>query len=103
MDSAAWYLSNVINFPIVLIVGIYLMYDSVGISFLSGIGIMVIMGFVNALCGKFYLKLTKSVMVKKDERMSGTTEILNSIKYIKMSGWENSFLQKVLDLLRVAF
>ena len=34
-------------------------------------------------------------MAKKDERMAGTTEVLNGIKYIKMSGWENAFLQKV--------
>jgi len=34
-------------------------------------------------------------MVKKDERMKITTEILNGIKYIKMSGWEQAFLQKV--------
>ena len=38
-------------------------------------------------------------MVKKDERMAGTTEILNGIKYIKMSGWENAFLQKVFILI----
>ena len=34
-------------------------------------------------------------MEKKDERMAVTTEILNGIKYIKMSGWENAFLKKV--------
>jgi len=34
-------------------------------------------------------------MGKKDERMAVATEILNGIKYIKMSGWEKSFLHKV--------
>ena len=34
-------------------------------------------------------------MEKKDERMAVTTEILNGIKYIKMSGWEKAFLKKV--------
>jgi len=34
-------------------------------------------------------------MGQKDERMKVTTEILNGIKYIKMSGWENAFLSKV--------
>ena len=34
-------------------------------------------------------------MGKKDERMAVSTEILNGIKYLKMSGWENAFLQKV--------
>jgi len=35
-------------------------------------------------------------MEKKDERMKVTTEILNGIKYIKMSGWEKVFLNKVI-------
>jgi len=34
-------------------------------------------------------------MAKKDERMAVATEILNGIKYIKMSGWEKAFLEKV--------
>jgi len=37
-------------------------------------------------------------MTKKDERMKVTTEILNGIKYIKMSGWEKSFLNEVILL-----
>ncbi len=39
-------------------------------------------------------------MGKKDDRMAVATEILNGIKYIKMSGWENAFLQKVTLGLR---
>jgi len=35
------------------------------------------------------------MMEKKDERMKATTEVLNGIKYIKMSGWEKAFLEKV--------
>ena len=35
------------------------------------------------------------LMEKKDERMKVTTEVLNGIKYIKMSGWEQAFLAKV--------
>lgn len=37
-------------------------------------------------------------MKKRDERMKLTTEILNGIKFIKMNGWEEYFLQKVFFL-----
>lgn len=37
-------------------------------------------------------------MDKKDERMKITNEILNGIKYIKMSGWEQAFLKKVAHI-----
>lgn len=36
------------------------------------------------------------MMAKKDERMKVTTEMLNGVRYIKMSGWEQAFLQKVI-------
>ena len=56
MDYAAWHLSNVINLPIVLGVGIYLMWEAVGISFLSGIGVLALMSLINIFWGKFYFK-----------------------------------------------
>ena len=34
-------------------------------------------------------------MEKKDDRMKVANEILNGIKYVKMSGWEEHFMQKV--------
>jgi hypothetical protein len=35
------------------------------------------------------------VMKKKDDRMKKSEETMSGIKYIKMSGWENSFVEKV--------
>jgi len=42
------------------------------------------------------LRLQGNLMKKKDERMKTTIEVLNGIKYIKMSGWEQAFLDKIL-------
>jgi len=42
-----------------------------------------------------FVSIQTTMMKEKDERMKATTEILNGIKYIKMSGWENIFLEKV--------
>ena len=38
-------------------------------------------------------------MQKKDERMKISSEILTGIKYVKMSGWEEPFLEKVNSFL----
>ena len=56
MDWAAWYLSNVINLPVILGVGIYLMYVAVGISFLSGMGVLALMSGINILWSKLYFR-----------------------------------------------
>ena len=96
LTYAAWELSSVINLPITLGVGVYLMWASVGITFLSGVGVILMMSLVNFVFSKIYFKLSEKVMEKKDERMAVATEILNGIKYIKMSGWEKAFLHKVI-------
>ncbi len=96
LTYAAWELASVINLPITLGVGIYLMWASVGITFLSGLGVILVLSLVNFLFSKIYIKLSDKIMGKKDERMAVASEILNGIKYIKMSGWEKAFLQKVI-------
>jgi len=103
LTFAAWELASVINLPITLGVGIYLMWVSVGINFLSGLGVILILSLVNFLFSKIYITLSEKVMGKKDERMAVATEILNGIKYIKMSGWEKAFLHKVILLKNVNF
>ena len=47
LSYTAWDLSHVITLPVVLSVGIYFMWASVGISFLSGLGVILIMSLVN--------------------------------------------------------
>jgi len=89
-------MGGVVILPLLIGVGIYFMYAAVGISFLAGIGVLIIMGAVNFCVGKSYFAAQTKVMEKKDERMKVSTEILNGIKYIKMSGWEEAFLKKVL-------
>jgi len=95
LNYTAWDLANVITLPVVLSVGIYFMWVSVGISFLSGLGVILVMSLINFVFSKMYFKISEKTMEKKDERMAVATEILNGIKYIKMSGWENAFLKKI--------
>jgi hypothetical protein len=39
--------------PLQIIFALYMMYDAIGISFLFGVGIMVLMGLVNYVLGRF--------------------------------------------------
>ena len=47
-------LGGVITLPILIAAGVFLMYSAVGISFLSGIGVIFIMGLINFAVGKKY-------------------------------------------------
>jgi len=48
-------LGGVMTLPILIGVGIYFMWMAVGIAFLSGIGVLLIMTLVNFIVGKTYL------------------------------------------------
>ena len=56
LTYAAWELTNVISLPVTLGIGIYLMWVSVGISFLSGVGIILVMSLINTVFSKIYFK-----------------------------------------------
>ena len=88
-------ISEVVVLPLMLIIGIYFMYAAVGISFFGGVGVVLLMSLVNLLISKKYQALQTTVMDIKDTRMKLTTEIMNGIKYIKLSGWEEIFLGKL--------
>lgn len=49
-------LGNVIALPILILVGIYLMYSAAGLSFLAGIGVLLIMVVVILFVGRRYTK-----------------------------------------------
>lgn len=73
------------------------MYNEIGISFLLGMGAMFLVGSFNFILGKLYTKYQKQLTQEKDKRIKITTEIFNSIKFIKVNSWEEYFYDKVED------
>lgn len=81
--------------PIQLMIGIGIIYYLVGNSFLAGLGMMGIVSGIAYILTSKSSRLQEAFMIKKDARAKLISEILNGIKYIKMSGWEGSFIKKV--------
>lgn len=75
------------------------MYNAIGLSFLFGMGVILVMSTFNYLLGRKILQTSKKQMLAKDERMKVTTEILNAIKFIKANACEDYFYKK-LDVKR---
>ena len=72
MTYMGFQLSAVIVIPFQIIIGIIMMYNFIGVSFVSGIGTMVIMIFCTFLTAKKSIKYNEDVLVVKDERMKVT-------------------------------
>ena len=88
-------LPQLIQLPVMITLGIYTVYISVGLAFIGVAITIVIVAFLMSLLTKATNRYQKEIMAKKDIRTKRITEILTGIKYVKMSGLESKFLSIV--------
>lgn len=89
MTYLEFYTAAVLFFPIRLSIGIYLMYSFIGVSFLAGIGVILVMGVFIFVNSKFNANVNanEKLLKAKDKRMKVATEIFNLILFIKINAW----------------
>ncbi|XP_060844608.1 ATP-binding cassette sub-family C member 10 [Rhopalosiphum padi] len=83
--------------PFQLIVVLYLLYQQLGIAFLSGVFVSVLLIPVNKIITSNIGKLTEKLMQEKDKRVKLMSEIIKGIRVIKFHVWEKYFIDKVSD------
>nr|UOU03341.1 ATP-binding cassette subfamily C4-1-2 [Brachionus rubens] len=98
IEYGIYYLPYLITGPIQMVIVIVIVYLEVGLTFLAGLLLLALIMPAKALIAKLYNKNRSKNCKKSDERVSVLTEILNSIKIIKMYCWEVPFSKRVTDL-----
>ena len=83
--------------PLMIIAYIYLLFDFFGLTFLSGLTILITFMIMNYFIAKAFRRRQKRMMGKKDICMKITTETLENIKILKLYNWENEFKRKILE------
>lgn len=84
-----------VSLPLQLVITLYLLYDEVGIVFLSAVFfILALIPLNKVICNKIGI-FSQEMMKWKDKRIKLMTEILRGIRTIKMHFWEKSFIEKV--------
>jgi ATP-binding cassette subfamily C (CFTR/MRP) protein 2 len=73
LEQLGFYCNAIIFFPIQLAVGMFLMYRFIGVAFLAGIAVILIMGLFIFINSKLMLKTNDKLLVSKDKRMKTTT------------------------------
>ena len=86
---AAW------SLPFQFIVTLILLYQQVGISFLAGVVITILLIPINKCIASKIGSLSTKMMSAKDKRVSIMSEILSGIRVIKYFTWEDVFTEKV--------
>jgi hypothetical protein len=88
-------LSNVIFIIYTLIFSITFMAFLVGVSFLTGVAIIIVISIVNMLISRIGSKYQINLSNETDNRMKETNEVFNNIKFIKVNAWEEYFYDKL--------
>ncbi len=74
---------------------IYLLFKFFGISFIFGLITMIIFLIINFFMQRKFRLNQKEMLKKKDARMKVTSEMINSLKILKMYSWEEEYLKRV--------
>lgn len=102
IEYGIYYLPYLVTGPIQMIIVIIIIYLQVGLTFLAGLLLLSLVVPAKAFIVNQFNKYRSKNCQKSDERITVLTEILNSIKIIKMYCWEIPFTKKVTDLRKLA-
>jgi ABC-type multidrug transport system fused ATPase/permease subunit len=83
--------------PLMLVICLYLIFATLGVSFFACVGVFVVGGLVTGVLAKLIFKYHKKYMAKQDKRLNITTECLNNIKMVKLYAWIDIFLRNIDD------
>ncbi|CAL5039012.1 unnamed protein product [Urochloa decumbens] len=96
-DSISW-LHMAWSSPLQLVFAIATLFWALKLGALPGLVPLVIFGFLNVPFAKILQGYQAKFMVAQDERLRSTSEILNSMKIIKLQSWEDKFRNMIESL-----
>ncbi|XP_077379727.1 ATP-binding cassette sub-family C member 10 isoform X2 [Festucalex cinctus] len=82
------------SLPFQLAIALYLLYVQVGVAFLGGVGVALLLVPFNKFLASRILRNNQDMLGYKDARVKLMTEILFGIRVIKFHGWEDHFARK---------
>ncbi|KAL8563678.1 hypothetical protein ACOMHN_035412 [Nucella lapillus] len=88
----------VLSAPFQICVAFYMLNNTLGVSFLAGVAVIVALIPINIKLSVRIRRAQTEQFVVKDERVKMMNEILTGIKVLKMYAWESSFEDKILAL-----
>ncbi|KAG7492992.1 hypothetical protein MATL_G00021320 [Megalops atlanticus] len=85
------------NLPLQFAITLYLLYMQVGVAFLGGLGLALLLVPLNKLVATCIMENNKQLLKHKDTRVKLMAEMLYGMRVIKFYTWEPHFAQKITD------
>ncbi|BFZ17596.1 hypothetical protein BsWGS_20635 [Bradybaena similaris] len=91
-------LYSLIAFPIQMSIAFYMLYNEVGIAFVAGMVVLLLLVPANAGLSTLTKRVQTKQIILKDQRLKLMNEILNGVKVLKLYAWEPSFQAKLTQI-----
>ncbi|KAI4354231.1 hypothetical protein L6164_003118 [Bauhinia variegata] len=98
MGEWPWWFHTTWTNALQLFLAVCVLFGIVGLGALPGLVLLCICGFLNVPFAKILQKCQTEFMIAQDDRLRSTSEILNSMKIIKLQSWEDKFKSLVESL-----
>ncbi|SCU90307.1 LANO_0D08284g1_1 [Lachancea nothofagi CBS 11611] len=86
---------DIIGSPLALVTTLISLYTFLGYATLGGVVVMAVMFPINSYLSRKIKTYVKTQMKYKDARIKTVTEILNSVKTVKLYAWEEPMLKRL--------
>ncbi|CAO3650101.1 unnamed protein product [Cunninghamella blakesleeana] len=90
-----------ISAPIELIVGIFFLYNLIGLSCFFGLAVIIITLPANHFNTKLYSKSQTRLMEARDTRVNFMNEVLQGIRQVKFFAWENKWKERIMEVRKL--
>ncbi|VAH36418.1 unnamed protein product [Triticum turgidum subsp. durum] len=100
ITDVIWYTNYIWMLPIQLSLAVYVLYLNLGAGAWAGLAATLVIMACNIPLTRLQKRLQSEIMAAKDNRMKATTEVLRSMKILKLQAWDTEYLQKLEALRR---
>ena len=88
-------LVTIVQIPVYISFVVVLNFRFFGVYFLSGVSILALAVATNMISSWYITRITKEQMVKTDSRISFMSECISGMRFLKLSGWLESFRHRL--------
>ncbi|KAJ4973567.1 hypothetical protein NE237_006741 [Protea cynaroides] len=94
-----WYIHGIWLLPVQVLLALVILYRNLGgVPSIAGVLTTILVMVSNTPLANFQERLHSNIMEAKDSRIKFTSEILKSMKALKMHAWETTYLRKLTEL-----
>lgn len=100
ITDVIWYTNYIWMLPIQLSLAVYVLHQNLGAGAWAGLAATLAIMTCNIPLTRLQKRLQSKIMAAKDNRMKATTEVLRSMKILKLQAWDTKYLERLEDLRR---